>query len=160
MKRLLPITILAAASILLAQSPNQATLRTAAGDRTINAILQNGQTLFAADEVVTLLGGIMVHDAAGFRATINNTVAAFGPDSRFGVVKEDLIEMPVEPVVIDNRAYVPWQFFHGFLSRAGDQEVTWDPLTHVLSIRPAQHAVVAVQVSVANVQGTSKVVLT
>jgi len=159
-KRLLPITVLAATSILLAQSPNQATLRTAAGDRAISIILQAGQTLFAADEVVTLLGGIMVHDATGFRATLNNTVAAFGPDSRFGVVKEDLIEMPVSPVVIDNRAYVPWQFFQGFLSKAGDQEVSWDPLTHVLSIRPAQHAIVAVQVSVANVQGTSKVVLT
>src|SRR5438105_3463298 len=102
----------------------------------------------------------MVHDAAGFRAIINDTVAAFGPDRRFGVVKEDLIEMPVSPVVIDNRAFVPWQFFQGFLSKAADQEVSWDPLTHVLSIRPAQHAIVAVQVSVANVQGTSKVVLT
>jgi N-acetylmuramoyl-L-alanine amidase len=159
-RRLVPITLLAAASILLAQSPNQATLRTAAGDRAITVILQGGQTLFAADEVVLLLGGTMVHDANGFRATVNNTVAAFGPDSRFGVVKGDLIEMPVEPVVIDNRAYVPWQFFQGFLSKAGDQEVSWDPLTHVLSIRPAQHAVVAVQVSVANIQGTSKVVLT
>jgi len=160
MKRFVPFLILAAASILLAQAPNPVVLRTSAGDRPITSTQQAGQTLFAADDVITLLGGTVVHDATGFRATINNTVAAFGPDSQVGVVREELIEMPIAPVVIDNRAFVPWQFFQGFLSRAMDHDVSWDPGTRVLSIRPAQHAVVAVQVSVTNIEGISKVVLT
>jgi len=58
MKRFLPLLVLAslaAASMLLAQSPNQATLRLPAGDRPVTITTQNGQTFFAADEVVAAL---------------------------------------------------------------------------------------------------------
>jgi len=158
------------ALLLLAQAPtpaapppnpaNQATLRAANGDHVITVAHQNGQTYFAADEVMAALGGSVTHEGNGFKASLSNTVAAFGTDSRFGVVKDELIEMPVAPVTIDNRPFVPWQFFQGFLIRASSLDVTWDPAGRVLQVHPAQTTAVAVQVSVANVQGISKVVLT
>jgi N-acetylmuramoyl-L-alanine amidase len=163
MKRFLPLLVLAslaAASMLLAQSPNQATLRLPAGDKLVTITTQNGQTWFAADEVIAALGGSIARDANGFRVTVGTSVAAFAPDSRFGVIRDDLIEMPAPPVVIDGKPYVNWQFFQGFLSRASDQEVVWDAATRALTIRPQQHNAVGVQVSVANIQGISKTVIT
>jgi len=59
----------------------------------VSVARQNGQTYFAADEVIAALGGTVTRDGNGFKASFNNTVAAFGTDSRFGVVKDDLIEM-------------------------------------------------------------------
>ena len=160
MKRLLPLLILTAASILLAQAPNQATLRTPAGDRQITTTRVEGLTLFAADEVIAGLGGAVSPDGTGFKANLNNVTAAFGPDSRFGVVGDELIEMPVSPPLVEGRAYVPLQFFQGFLSKAADLEVLWDPTARLLTVRPTQHTVIGVQLSVANVQGISKVVIT
>jgi N-acetylmuramoyl-L-alanine amidase len=158
----------ASALLLLAQAPtpappnpaNQATLRAPNGDRVITIAHVSGQTYFAADEVMAALGGSVTHDGNGFKASLNNTVAAFGTDSRFGVVKDDLIEMPVPPVTIDNRPFVPWQFFQGFLIRSSALDVAWDPAGRILQVRPAQTTAVGVQISVANVQGISKVVLT
>jgi N-acetylmuramoyl-L-alanine amidase len=160
MKRLIPVVILAAASIVLAQAPNQATLRTPSGDRVISVTHLGAQTMFAADEVIGALGGAVSAEGNGFKAAINSKVAAFGPDSRFAVVGEDLIEMPVAPVSVENRPFVPWQFFQGFLSKSNDFDVTWDAAARVLAVRPAQHNAVTAQVSVANVQGVSKVVVT
>jgi N-acetylmuramoyl-L-alanine amidase len=161
---------LASALFLLAQAPstatappnpaNQATLRAANGEHLITIAHQNGQTYFAADETMAALGGSVTRDGNGFKATLNNTVAAFGTDSRFGVVKDDLIEMPVAPITIDNRPFVPWQFFQGFLIRSSALDATWDPAGRILQIRSAQTTAIGVQVSVANVQGISKVVLT
>ncbi|MGH9420593.1 MAG: N-acetylmuramoyl-L-alanine amidase, partial [Thermoanaerobaculia bacterium] len=163
---------LASALFLLAQAPattssppaanpaSQATLRASTGDHIVTVAHQGGKTYFAADEVMTALGGSVTRDGNGFKASINNVVAAFGTDSRFGVVKDDLIEMPVAPVTIDNRPFVPWQFFQGFLSRSSALDVSWDPAGRILQIRPAQTTAAGVQVSVANVQGISKVVLT
>ncbi|HJT18390.1 MAG TPA: stalk domain-containing protein, partial [Thermoanaerobaculia bacterium] len=110
MKRFLPLLVLAAATILLAQSPNQATLRMPSGDRAITMTNANGQTLFAADEILAALGGAVSPDGTGFKATLNNTMAAFGPDSRFAVVRDELIEMPVAPAIVDGRPYAPLQF--------------------------------------------------
>jgi len=160
MKRFLPLLILAAASILLAQAPTQATLRTPTGDRQVTVTHVEGLTLFAADEVIAGLGGAVSPDGTGFKANLNNTMAAFGPDSRFGVVRDELIEMPVAPAVVDGRPYLPLQFFQGYLSKAGDLEVLWDPAARVLTVRPTQHTVIGVALSVANVQGISKVVIT
>jgi len=163
MKRLILLgflSILAAATIVVAQSTTQATLRTQNGDKPVAIARQGGQTYFSADDIAAALGGSVAADAHGFRVTINNNVAAFGPDSRFGVVRDDLIEMPVPPVVIDNRPYVTVQFFQGFLAKTADLDVVWDERVRLLSIRPLQHTIVGVQVSVANVQGTSKIVFT
>lgn len=162
MKRLAPLLIVtvAVASMLFGQAPNQAILRTPAGDRVITIAKDAGQTLFAADEAMAGLGGSVSPDGTGFRATLNNVVAVFGPESRFAVVRDELIEMPSPPALVDGRPYVPWQFFQGFLGKAADQEVSWDPIGRVLQVRPAQHTVVGLQLSVANIQGISKVVAT
>src|SRR5436190_2298080 len=160
MKRFLALTavlILAATSIVLAQQSAQATLRTPSGDKPLATIHQNLMTFFSATDVITALGGTVTPDANGFKVTLNNVAAAFGPDSRFAVVRDDLIEMPLPPVVIEGKAYVSPQFFAGFLSRAADMEVAWDANARVLSVKPQQHNVAAVQVSVANLQGTTKV---
>lgn len=167
MKRFLSVTLLgclAAASIVLAQSSGQssgqAILRTPAGDRPFTYVLQSGQTYVNAAEVAAALGGTIEADANGHKITVNNVIAAFGPDSRYGVVRDDLIEMPVPPVSIEGKPYVPWQFFQGFLAKAAQQDVTWDAATHVLSVRPMQQNVVSIQSSLANVSGISKIVLT
>src|SRR5712692_7742214 len=159
MKRFLPLLILAAATILSAQAPNQATLRTPSGDRLVTITHVEGQTFFAADDTMAALGGSVTPDGTGFKATLNNNLAAFGPDSRFGVIRDELIEMPAPPVVVDGRPFVPWQFFQGFLGKTADMDVAWDPAARVLTIRPAQHTIIGVQLSVANVQGISKVVV-
>ena len=165
MKRLISIgafvVIAAVTSMVLAQTTtSQAILRTPTGDHQVRYIVQAGETYVAAADVAAALGGTIAPDATGFRVTVNNVIAAFGPDSRFGVIRDDLIEMPTPPIVLEGNPYVAWQFFQGFLSKAGDLEVLWDPAAHLMTVRPAQHAIVGVQFSVANVQGTSKVVVT
>lgn len=165
MKRLfLPgaAVLLAIASLVLAQSASsgQGTLRTATGDHPITWVAQSGQTYVSAGEVATGLGGRMESESNGYRVTINNSTAAFGPDSRYGVIRDDLIEMPVPPIVIEGRPYVPWQFFHGFLSHAASMEAVWDSAAQTLTVRPLQQNAVGVQVSVANVQGITKMVVT
>ncbi len=160
MKRFVPLLILAFASILFAQAPNQATLRTAAGDRLVSVTHVQGQTMFAADEVMAALGGSFSPEGNGFQVAFNNAAAVFGPDSRFAVIRDELIEMPVTPAVVDGRPFVSWQFFQGFLAKAADLDLSWDPAARVLLVRPAQHVVLGVQLSVANVQGISKVVAT
>jgi len=163
MKRLLALgtlLLLAAASIVLAQSSGQGTLRTSTGDVPITYVNQSGQTYVAAGDVVSALGGSIAPDANGYKVTLNGVVSAFAGDSRFGVVREDLIEMPVPPITIDGKPFVPWQFFQGLLAKTASMDVTWDAAAHVLAVRPQQVNAVAVQVSVANVQGISKIVLT
>lgn len=162
MKRLLPLgalLLLAIASIVLAQASGQATLRTPTGDHPFTYIEQGGQTYVSAEQVATALGGSVAADANGTKVTLGGSVAAFGPDSRFGVIRDDLIEMPAPPIVADGKPYVPWQFFQGLLSKVSAMDVTWDASTRVLTLRPQQRDAVAVQVSVANVQGISKIVI-
>src|SRR6185436_11804685 len=163
MKRLLSLGAflgLAAASIVLAQTSGQATLRTPSGDVPFTYVQQSGQTYVSAQEVVAALGGTLTPDSNGFKVGIANTVAAFGPDSRFGVVRDDLIEMPVPPIAIEGKPFVPWQFFQGLLAKTSALDATWDAAAHVLLVKPQQRDVVTVQPSVVNVQGISKAVLT
>ncbi|HUP63062.1 MAG TPA: N-acetylmuramoyl-L-alanine amidase [Thermoanaerobaculia bacterium] len=164
MKRLLSLgalVVLAVASIVLAQSlSGQATFRTPSGDHPITYVVQSGNTYVHAAEIVTALGGTLTPDSNGYKIALANTVAAFGPDSRYGVVRDDLIEMPVPPIVIEGKAFVPWQFFQGLLAKTSQLDVAWDATNRVLLVRPLLQSTVGVQVSVANVQGISKVVLT
>src|ERR1051325_8779119 len=109
MKRFLVIVfvaLLAAATIVVAQNMAQAPLRTPAGDKPITTMTQAGQIFVSANDVVTALGGTIQPDSTGFKVTLNNQIAAFGPDTRFAVVKDDLIEMPVAPVVIAGVPFV------------------------------------------------------
>jgi N-acetylmuramoyl-L-alanine amidase len=154
------VLAVALASIVLAQTSGQATLRTPAGDRPFTYVMQSGQTYVSANEVTAALGGTIAPDSNGFKVTINNIVSAFGPDSRFGVVRDDLIEMPVPPIAIEGAPFVPWQFFQGLLAKTSAMDVAWDANTHVLLVRPQPQGIIDVQASVANVQDISKVVLT
>lgn len=156
MKRIIPLL----AILLLAQTPTTAVLRTQTGDRPVATFVQNGVMYFAADDVVGALGGSVKPDANGFKATLGATTASFGPDSRFAVVREDLIEMPVAPLVVSGKPFVVLQFFQGFLSRASDLEIAWDPAARLLQARAVQRGVAGVSASVANIQGISKVVIT
>lgn len=163
MKRFLVSGVLVAvalSSIVLAQTSTQATLRTSAGDRPVTMVQQGGHTYVSAHEVITALGGTVAADSGGFQVSLGGVVAAFGPDSRFGVIRDDLLEMPVAPIVIEGKPYVPWQFFHGFLSKAVNLEAVWDAGPRVLHVRPRAQDTVDVQVSVTNVQGITKVVIT
>ncbi|HEX6159575.1 MAG TPA: N-acetylmuramoyl-L-alanine amidase, partial [Thermoanaerobaculia bacterium] len=163
MKRFLAISLLillAVASIVLAQTTGQGTLRTPTGDHPFTFVVQGGQTYVSATEVTAGLGGTLTADANGHKVTHAGVTAAFGPDSRFAVVREDLIEMPVPPIAMDGKPFVPWQFFQGLLGKTAAMDVAWDPAARLLLVRPQQRDVIGVQASVANVQGISKIVLT
>src|SRR5512144_2592238 len=98
MKRLIflgAFVVIAVTSMVLAQTTtSQAILRTPTGDHQVRYLMQGGETYIAATDVVTALGGTVAPDATGFRVTVSNAVAAFGPDSRYAVIRDDLIEMP------------------------------------------------------------------
>jgi N-acetylmuramoyl-L-alanine amidase len=168
MKRLLSLgallslvaALIVGTSVALAQSSGQATLRTPTATQPFTYVEQSGQVYVSAEEVVAGLGGTLAPDSSGFKVTVGGVTAGFGPDSRYGVVRDDLIEMPVPPISVDGKPFVPWQFFQGFLAKATSMDVTWDASTRSLIVRPAQHDAIGVQVSVANVQGTSKIVIT
>lgn len=154
------LVFLAVASIVLAQTSGRATLRTPGGDHPFTYVEQSGHIYVSAAEVTAGLGGTLTAESSGYRVALGETVAGFGPDSRFGVVRDDLIEMPVPPIVIEGQPFVPWEFFRGLLARASSMDVIWESATTTLLVRPAQREAVGVQASLANVQGTSKLVLT
>ncbi|HVG25187.1 MAG TPA: N-acetylmuramoyl-L-alanine amidase [Thermoanaerobaculia bacterium] len=163
MKRLLSLgllLLLAIASIVFAQASAQGTLRTPAGDHPFAYVEQNGQVFVSAEQVTAALGGSVAADANGTKVTIGNSTAAFGPDSRFGVIRDDLIEMPAPPIAVEGKPFVPWQFYQGLLSKVSAMDVTWDAAAHVLDVRPQQRDAIGAQVTVTNVQGISKIVVT
>lgn len=163
MKRLLALgalAVFALASIVLAQVSGQATLRTPSGDHPFTYIEQGGQTYVSAEQVSAALGGTLTRDANGYKVAVGDNVAAFGADSRYGVIRDDLIEMPVAPIEVEGKPYVPWQFYQGMLAKTASLDVSWDANAHILLARPATREAVGVQVSVANVQGISKIVVT
>ncbi|HEX6178995.1 MAG TPA: N-acetylmuramoyl-L-alanine amidase [Thermoanaerobaculia bacterium] len=163
MKRLFlsgSLAILAVTSIVLAQTPQTATLRMPSGERPVAMIQQGGNVFLSAVDVITALGGAMLPESTGFRVVINDKPGAFGPDSRYAVAGEDLIEMPATPITIDGRPYVPWQFFQGYLSRAASLDVSWDGTANVLTVRPQQQVAVPAQFSVTSVGDITKLVVT
>ncbi len=151
------LSAVAATSILLAQAVPEGILRLAAGDRPLTVVQQGPNAFVAADEVVTALGGTIKADGQGFRVMVNGVEGAFGPDGRFGVVRDDLVEMPAAPTRIEGRPFVPWQFFQGYLRLASGQDVSWDG--KILSIRAATAQPLTAQVSVVSSEGISKIVI-
>jgi N-acetylmuramoyl-L-alanine amidase len=163
MKRLLlpgVLAVLAVTSIVLAQVPGPATLRTPAGDRPISIVQVAGQPFVSATEVVLALGGTITPESTGFRVALNEHIGAFGPDSRFAVAGEDLIEMPGTPVVIDGRPYVPWQFFQGYLAKAAGFQTSWDAVANIMTVRPQQQVAVPLQFTLTHIEDISKIVIT
>ena len=154
------VALLGGASAALAQSSGQATLRAPTATHPFTYVEQSGQVYVSAEEVLAGLGGTLAPDSSGFKVTVAGVTAGFGPDSKYAVVRDDLIEMPVPPIAIEGKPFVPWQFFQGFLGKAQSMDVLWDAAAHSLVVRPAQRDAVGVQVSVANVQGISKIVIT
>jgi N-acetylmuramoyl-L-alanine amidase len=146
--------------MLLGQAPAASILRTPNGEKPLSVIHQSSQTYFAVDEVITALGGTVRQENGGFKASLGGVEAAFGPDSRFAVVRDDLVEMPVPPLSAAGKPYATLQFFQGYLNRAATLDAAWDSAAHVLTIRPLQQTQVSVGTSLANVQGITKVVLT
>src|SRR5688572_8263495 len=147
----------AVASILLAQSPTQATLRLPQGDRQVTTVTQPPHTFVAADEFVSSLGGSMVRDTRGFRLMIGNVEAAFGSDSRFAVIGDNLLEMPAAPLIVDTRPFVPWEFLRDVLNTSG-RDLKWDPLSSVFEVRTLERQAVSVEVSVVDLEEITKIV--
>ncbi|HUP50081.1 MAG TPA: N-acetylmuramoyl-L-alanine amidase [Thermoanaerobaculia bacterium] len=154
------LALLAVASIVLAQSPQQATLRTPEGEWRIGVVQEGGQMLVSAGDVISALGGTLTPESTGFRVTLKEQSGAFGPDSRFAVAGDDLIEMPLTPVVVEGQPYVPWQFFESYLSRVAGLETIWDPAALLLTVRPRQLIAVPAQIAVTHLGDISKVVVT
>jgi N-acetylmuramoyl-L-alanine amidase len=162
MKRLITMIVVVSAAIasyVWAQSASQATLRTAAGDHAVSTIKKGDQTFFAVDETIAALGGTATKERQGVRVKLGNVDAAVASDTRFAVVREDLIEMPSLPMVVDNKMYVNWQFFDGLLRRAASQEMSFDAATNILSVRPAAVEAVEVNATVVDLGEISKLVM-
>lgn len=162
MKRVIPavacITALTIASIVLAQGGGRATLRSPSGEKSISMVQLDGLTFVAADEVAAALGGVVTPDSQGFKIVLNGIEGVFGTDSRFGVVKEELIEMPAVPTLIDGRPFVPWQFFQGYL-RASALDVAWEANEKILIIAPERAETLTVSLSVVALESFSKLVI-
>lgn len=153
------VTAVAIASIVLAQSVPSVTLQTPAGARTVTVHKDGDQAFFAADEVLSAFNGSIARERNGFRVKLGAVEAAFAQDSRFAVIREDLIEMPSAPLIVDNRAFLPWQFFDGFLRRAAQLEVNWNATTNTLTASPVVAQALNAQISVVDLPELSKLVL-
>lgn len=154
------VALLAVTTFVMAQSGNQATLRTPSGDHPVTMVQQSGQTYVSAEEMVAGLGGTIQPDSTGFKVVLGKAVSAFGPDSRFGVIRDELIEMPVPPITVEGKPFVPWQFFQGVLTKATELDMSFDSPARLFSVRPRGLTALGAQVSVTNLQGISKIVIT
>lgn len=149
----------AIASLVWAQTAAQVTVRTPAGDHAVSALKRGDQTFLAVDETIAALGGSASRERQGVKVKLGAVDAAIAPDTRFAVVREDLIEMPSLPVVVDDRMYVNWQFFDGLLRRATRQEASFDAASNVLLVRAGAQQAVQVQVTVVDLGEISKLVM-
>lgn len=148
---------LAITSLLLAQSPFQVTLRLPGGDRQVTIVEQPPHLFVAADELVAALGGSIVRDSRGFRMVIGSAEGAFGSDSRFGVIGENLVEMPAPALIADTRPYAPWQFFQQLLHVSG-RDLRWDPVARVLEVKPLVRQAINAKVSLVDLEDLTKIV--
>ncbi len=153
------VLALALATILVAQTPEKATLRSQQGDADISTLELNGQLFVAADEFVKAMGGTIAPDGPGFKVTLLGKPGAFAPDSQYGVVRDELIQMPTTPVVIETRPFVPWQFFRGFLASAGDLELSWSSQQKLFTVAPKVRESLSARLSVVEIEDISKVVV-
>src|ERR1035437_9448320 len=128
---------LTVATLVWAQSAPQATFHGPSGDHPLSILQKGSETFFSVDDGISPLGGKVTAESGGFRITLSTTTAAMGPDSRFAVVKDDPIDMPQPPAVVDGKVYAPIDFFQRFLRMAGDLEIGWDPASHSMTARTA-----------------------
>jgi len=162
MKRALVVAVLTvavAATVLLAQSPGRATLHSEQGDSMVSTIVIEGQLYVSADEFVVALGGTIEKDGPGYNVSMLGRRGAFGIDSQYGVVRDELIQMPALPVVVETRPYVPWQYFRGFIANAGELELTWNPADQIFSVQPRVRETLEGRLSVVQIEDVSKMVI-
>jgi N-acetylmuramoyl-L-alanine amidase len=162
MKRVLALAafaLLAAATLVLAQAPERATLRSPNGDAIVSTIVIDGHLYVAADEFVIGLGGTIEQDGPGYNVTALERRGAFGTDNQYGVVRDVLIPMPALPVVVETRPYVPWQFFQGFVANAGELELTWDPDERLFAVQTRIRETLEGRLSVVQIEDVSKLII-
>ncbi|HEU5162161.1 MAG TPA: N-acetylmuramoyl-L-alanine amidase [Thermoanaerobaculia bacterium] len=161
MKRVAGLIILigvALGSIVLAQ-PSQATLRTTAGDHPVAVLEQSGQVFLLAEGVTEALGGTIAGDRSGYRIIINGKTAGFTAASRFGAVGEELVEMPTAPVFVDNRPFVPWEFFRDVVRLTSGQDLRWDPQTRIFEVAPLRLDTIDIEIGVVRLAETTKIII-
>jgi N-acetylmuramoyl-L-alanine amidase len=137
----------------------QATLRTPAGDHTIQVIEQAADLFVPAVEVTEALGGTIAGDRSGYRIILNGKTAGFTAESRFAAVGEELVEMPTAPMFVDNRPFVPWQFFRDVIRLTGASDLQWDPQGRVFRMGPLRLDTLDAQISVVRIAETTKIVI-
>jgi N-acetylmuramoyl-L-alanine amidase len=155
----LTFAVLTTATLVWAQTTVQATFHSPSGDHPVATLQKAGETFFSVDDVITALGGKVTPDSGGARIVLGGLQAAVGPDSRFAVVRDDLIDMPQPPLVVEGKVYLPLRFFQSFLHTAAQLDTSWDPAAHLLSVRAAAQEPLTAQLSVVNLQNTSKLVI-
>ena len=153
------VTAVAIAGLLYAQTPEPALLKSPQGEASISTLELNTNTYLAADDFVKALGGTMVPDGAGYKVTLYGKLGAFAPDHQYGVVREELIAMPALPTVIEGRAFVPWQFFRGFLATAADLDLQWNPQERIFTVSPRVRQSLTASISVIDLDDITKVVI-
>jgi N-acetylmuramoyl-L-alanine amidase len=149
----------ALAGLLFAQTPEPATLKSPQGEASISTLALNSQLYVAADDFVKALGGTIEPDGAGFKVTLLGKLGAFAPDNQYGVVRDELIPMPALPTVIEGRAFVPWQFFRGFLASAGELDLQWNPQQRLFTVAPRVRQSLTAGMSVIDLDDITKVVI-
>ena len=155
---LLSSALVVVATVVLAQSSASVSLRLPSGDKPVTMVQQGGASYFSAAQFFAALGGSISQDSGGSRVIVGKLTGAFGTESRFGVVGDELIEMPVAPIRIEDEVYVPLAYLQGFVKATG-QELLFDGATRILNLRAAAAQTAAAQISLIEVEGTSKLVV-
>jgi N-acetylmuramoyl-L-alanine amidase len=153
------LALVAAATVALAQSPGRATLRSPNGEAFVSTIVIEGNLYVSADEFVLGVGGTLEQDGPGYNVSMLGRRGAFGTDSQYGVVRDELIQMPAFPVVVETRPFVPWQFFRGFVANAGELELVWEPTDQIFTIQPRTWETLNGRLSVVQIEDVSKLVV-
>ncbi|MGK2857637.1 MAG: N-acetylmuramoyl-L-alanine amidase [Thermoanaerobaculia bacterium] len=153
------VAAIAVAGLLYAQTPQPALLKSSQGEASVSTLELNSQLYVAADDFVTALGGTIEPDGAGFKVTLLGKLGAFAPDNQYGVVRDELIAMPALPAVIEGRAFVPWQFFRGFVATAGELDLQWDPQNRIFTVAPRVRELLTASISVIDLDDITKIVL-
>lgn len=154
------VVIAAVASIVLAQMASEGTVVVPGSEPQRVTVVEEGERRYlAADEVMTALGGRVSADPRGFTIELDQARAAVGSNSPVAVFRDQLIQMPYPPLVIEGRPFLAPQFFDAFLRAAAGRSATWDPAAGSLVIRPVTVRAVAAQTSVVEVEGMTKIVI-
>lgn len=141
-----------------AQEAEEATLLREGASEQILIVREGNVILVPADRIVRALGGTVEKTTEGFALEVDGRRASVSTTSRTALSGEDLITMPVLPVSIENRLFVPIEFFADFL-RPSELALAWDETLRAVSIQPLVRNPVSVEVSIIRVEPISKLIL-